>query len=243
MNKFILKLGSTAALLAVSSLSLAARDPSISYDSELSKVKLQHPGSSDEVCESGTSQSCKNFHVSNLWWMYNSNNNVVHKISGDDGQRNELRNKKEWNIMTSNKKFTGTLEVLDTDIGGGNTNEVTILQLHNSTDSSKPTLRVSYNHDTEKFTWRIAKKQFSPTTYCGSGEDFTTSSSGSKSFQIQAKTISGKRHLEIKLAGQTRKCDVSAWPSQTKYYYKMGTYLSDGDGDAEVKFKNWDWNQ
>lgn len=238
MLKTALKLTAAISLLTAASITNAARNPSVEYASELDKVKLQYPTSGDELCESDSSYpECIGYKKSNVWWMYDSNNNVVHKINGNDPQRNELRNKKEFNMKTTSKSFEGTFE----KIGVSSLNHVTILQLHNSTSNSKPLMRIQYDRSNDRYEVEVAESQFAPTDYCK--EVYSTSGSGSKYFKIYQKTENGKRYLKMKIGTQTHKCDVSNWPSQTKYYYKMGTYLSDGNGSAEFKFKNWNWNQ
>lgn len=238
MLKTTLKLSAAISLLTVASFTQAARDPSVRYASELQNVKLQFPGSSDEVCESGSSYpSCIGFRDWGLWWMNDRNSWVRHKINGDDPDRNEMRNKKEFNMLTSTRRFSGSLK----RSSASGFNQVTILQLHRSVSGSKPVLRVEYNRSKGKYEFEVASNEKASNGYCK--KQFSTSGSGTKSFSITQVGSKSNREISVTLAGQTLKCPVDDWPSDSTYYYKMGTYLSDGDGLAEFQFINWDWNQ
>lgn len=237
MKNTSLKLATVITLLTASTFSQASRDPSEVYSSELQSVKLQYPGSSDEVCESGTSTPCIGFREYGLWWMYDSNNSVVHKINGDDPDRNELRNQTEFNMISSSKTFSGTVA----KIAASSFNHVTVLQLHRSVDGSKPVMRIAYDLSNDQYEYTVAYDEGAADGYCKGS--FSTSGSGSKAYSISQSGSTSDREIKMTFGGETIYCDISAWPSESTYYYKMGTYLSDGDGSAEFKFINWNWNQ
>lgn len=235
MNR--LKLAAAIGLATATTLSYAARNPSDVYGSELKNVKLQYPTSSDEVCDSESQTSCLGFRQYGLWWMYDSNDNVVHAISGNDGERNELRNRKEFNAKTTSKTFSGTLQRISTS----SIKHVTVLQLHRSVSGSKPAIRIQYDHNNDQYEYAVASDESASNGYCKGS--FSTSGSGAKFYSISQVNVNGERMAKMTLGGETKYCSLDDWPSDTTYYYKMGTYLSDGNGSASFKFKDWDWNQ
>lgn len=232
-----LKFTALATIIFSAAASHAARDPSAVYSSELKKAKLQYPTSSDELCDSESSTSCIGFRESGIWWLYDSSDYVGHAISGIDGERNELRNRAEFNMMSTSKTFSGTLQRISTS----SINHVTVLQLHRNASGSKPVVRIQYDHNNSQYEYTVALDEKAAQGYCKGS--FATSGSGTKYFKITPKTVDGERVVLMTLAGETIDCSIEDWPSESTYYFKMGTYLSDGDGSAEFKYADWDWNQ
>lgn len=237
MNTGRLKLTVAISLITIASFTQASRSPSEAYSSELQDVKLQYPGSSDEVCESDTNNPCIDFYESGLWYMYDSSDTVVHKISGDDPDRNELRNKSEFNVKTQSKTMSGQLS----KVSASSFDHVTVLQLHRSVTSSKPLMRIAYDRSNDQYEYTVASDENASDGYCKGA--FDTSGSGYKSYTISQVTQDGDRKVKMVFGGDTVYCTIDDWPSESTYYYKMGTYLSDGDGSAQFKFNSWDWNQ
>lgn len=228
-------------LVAASTVSFANRYPSIAYESEVNHIKLQNPGSSGYKC---LNSGCVNYKLSNVWWLHSSDTYMYVKASGGDATRSEMRNMSQFNAKTSSKSLTTYVgaNILTTYL-----NELTVGQLHRENSSShKPILRIDLlrtGSSSWKWSKTFAKKPTASASADYDKDDFSASTSGDKYMRI--KTSGGKVYSKIS-SQEFNDTLGSDWPSDSKYYFKAGTYLSDVDSgktaEGQAKFKSFNWN-
>lgn len=231
--KTTIKVSLAAALLFATAASHAIRAPNHAYSSDLDNTKLQYPNSTTTKCGYGSCDSNSKY-WSGIWWLENSNNDMVHKNSNqNDGERNELRNGNEFNIKSSSKSLYGYV--------GQNTvssyTSVTVAQIHRSVSGSKPVLRLEFYRSGNKY-----RAQFVETSSGGTYTKpyFSSTGTGDKYFKLKSHASSDE--VEAKISSQAEYFDADGWQNESKYYFKSGSYMSDEDGSSEVVFRNWNWN-
>ena len=234
------KLALTAALVSASSISLAgSRAPGVFFGSELDHAKLQNPGSSGSKCN-----PCDTYKNTSIFWGHSSSSKMYIKGNGGDATRTELRNNSEFNAKTSSKSSYATIEVQDYT---SHLNELTIMQLHRKNSSGhKPIMRIDQTREGSdiEYHYAFAKKPNASSSSHYVKGDWGTLSPGTR--YVKIRTSGGKVYPKVSSTEKSGQTLGSSWPSDSKYYFKTGTYLSDVDSGktatAKGAWTGFNWN-
>ena len=234
------KLALTTAIVSASAfVSAGSRAPGVFFGSELDHAKLQNPGSTGSKCN-----PCDTYKNTSLFWGHSSEAKMYIRGNGGESTRTELRNNAEFNAKTSSKNAGATIEIQDYS---NYLNELTIMQLHRTnSDSHKPAMRIDQRRDGSdiEYHFTFAKKPNASSSSDYVKGDWGSLSPGSR--YVKIRTSGGKVYPKVSSTEKTGQSLGSDWPSDSKYYFKTGTYLSGVDSGKTATGKGawtgFNWN-